>query len=145
MGVDLIQLEERTMPLNTQISVYLKHRVGSLNELCTDLSDAGINIKALSTVDDIDWAVVELIVDDIERAKVVLGKLELRYAESLVLTIELENKPGALAEVIKPLSENNINIVHTFLTGVGRRSLLVLHTTDNKKADAIIRHSVAEH
>lgn len=61
------------------------------------------------------------------------------------MTIELENKPGALAEVIKPLSENNINIVHTFLTGVGRRSLLVLHTTDNKKADAIIRHSVAEH
>ena len=127
------------MPLETQISVFLRNRVGSLNELCTALSEAGINIRAMSTVDDVDWSVVGLIVDDITKAKEILDGLGLRYGESTVLTVDIPNRPGAMAEVTRKLSSANINIVHTFLTATGNNCMVVFLTTDNKKAEEVLR------
>lgn len=126
------------MPLETQLSVFLKNKVGSLNELCTALSEAHINIRAMSTVDDVDWGIVGLIVDEIAKTKEILQKLELRFGESMVLTVAMDNKPGEIARITKKLSENNISIVHTFLTAEGQRSLLVLMTTDNKRANQVL-------
>jgi len=129
---------EVIMPLETQISVFVKNKVGTLNKLCTALSEAHINIKALSTVDDVDWAIVGLIVDDIEKAKTELQKLGLNCGESQVLTVSMDNKPGKIAKITKKLTDNNISILHAFLTAEGKRSLLVLMTTDNKKAAQIL-------
>ncbi len=126
------------MPLETQISVFMKNRVGALNELCTALSEAHINIRGLATVDDVDWAIVGLIVDDLPKTREVLTRLDLRYGESQVLTVPMDNKPGEIARITKPLSENNISILHTYMTAEGNRSLLVLMTTDNKRAEELL-------
>lgn len=126
------------MRMETQLSVFVKNKVGSLNELCTVLSEANINIRALSTVEDVDWSIVGLIVDEIDKAKGILQSQGLKFGESSVLTQSLENKPGELARITKKLSDNNISIVHTYLTAEGRRSCLVLMTTDNKKACKVL-------
>ncbi len=126
------------MALETQLSVFIPNRVGSLNELCTTLSDAHINIRAISTVDDVDWGIVGLIVDEIDKTRSILEDLDLKYGESKVLAVELENKPGNFAEVTKKLTRENINIVHTYATATGNRSLLILLTTDNTKAEQIL-------
>jgi len=46
------------MALETQLSVFVENRVGMLNELCTAISEANINIRGLSTVVEADWAIV---------------------------------------------------------------------------------------
>nr|NIT13946.1 ACT domain-containing protein [Candidatus Dadabacteria bacterium] len=33
------------MAIETQLSVFVKNRVGMLNELCTEISEANINIR----------------------------------------------------------------------------------------------------
>jgi len=126
------------MALETQISVFVKNRVGMLNELCTALSAANINIRGLSTVVESDWAIVGLIVDDTNKTKEVLHKQNLNFAESTVLTVPMDNKPGQIAKITKKLSEQHINIVHASLTAEGERCLLVLMTTDNNKANEIL-------
>ena len=63
------------MPLETQLSVFAQNKVGSLWELSTALAKANINIKALSIVDDQDWGIVKLIVDDPEKTKKIFHKL----------------------------------------------------------------------
>ena len=126
------------MPLDTQISVFVKNKIGALNELCTTLSDARINIRALYTADEMDWAIVGLIVDDTAKTKEVLRKQNLNFGESTVLTITMENKPGQLARITKKLSEKNISIVYASLMAEGQHSLLVLMTTDNKRANEIL-------
>ena len=126
------------MALETQISVFVKNRVGMLNELCTALSEANINIRGLSTVVEADWAIVGLIVDDADKTKEVLRNQNLNSGETTVLTIPMDNKPGQIAKVTKKLSEQNINIVHASLTAEGQRCLLILMTTDNKKANEIL-------
>ncbi len=126
------------MPIEKQLSVFVQNKVGSLGELCEGLSRAGINIRAISIVDDLDWGIVRVIVDDSERAKEILHNLGLMYGEGNVVTVELDNHPGALAEVANALARKKINIESAFATATGERSLLVLSTTDDKKASGVI-------
>ena len=123
------------MPLEKQLSVFVQNKVGSLGELSIALAKANINIKALSIVDDLDWGIVRLIVDEPEKAKEILHKLGLMYGEGRVVTVMLENHPGALAD---KLGKTKINIEQAFLTTAGDVSLLVLSTTDDKKASSVV-------
>ena len=126
------------MPLEKQLSVFVQNKVGSLGELSRALAKANINIKALSIVDDLDWGIVRLIVDEPEKAKEILHKLGLMYGEGQVVTVMLENHPGALAELADKLGKKKINIEQAFLTTAGDVSLLVLSTTDDKKASSVV-------
>ncbi len=126
------------MALETQFSIFVKNRVGMLNELCTAISEANINIRGLSTVVEAESAIVGLIVDDADKTKEVLHEQNLKFGESTVLTVQMDNKPGQIAKITKKLSEQHINIVNASLTAEGEHCLLVLMTTDNKKADEIL-------
>lgn len=126
------------MPLEKQISIFVKNKVGSLSELCTALAKDGVNVRAMYTVDDIDWGVVGMIPDNLEQTKETLKKLGYRFGENTVLTVERDNEPGMLAKIATLLTENNINIVQTFATAAGSRSLIVLLTTDDKKAEKVL-------
>jgi len=126
------------MPLEKQLSVFVQNKVGSLGELSRALAKANINIKALSIVDDLDWGIVRLIVDEPEKAKEILHKLGLMYGEGRVVTVMLENHPGALAELADKLGKKKINIEQAFLTTAGDVSLIVLSTTDDKKASSVL-------
>ncbi len=68
------------MTLEKQLSFFAQNKVGSLGELSTALAKANINIKALSIVDDQDWGIVKLIVDDPEKTKKIFHKLGLTYS-----------------------------------------------------------------
>ncbi len=126
------------MPLEKQLSVFVQNKVGTLGELCRALAKANINIKALSIVDDLDWGIVRLIVDEPEKAKEILHKLGLMYGEGQVVTVMLENHPGALAELADKLGKKKINIEQAFATTSGDVSLIVLSTTDDKKASSVV-------
>lgn len=126
------------MALETQLSVYVKNRIGMLSELCSAISEANINIRGLSTVVEADSAIVGLIVDDVDKAKEVLQEQDLKFGETTVLTVQMDNTPGQIARITKQLSEQHIDIVNATLTAEGKHCLLVLMTTDNKKANEIL-------
>lgn len=126
------------MALETQLSVFVKNRIGMLSELCSAISEANINIRGLSTVVESDSAIVGLIVDDVDKAKEVLHEQDLKFGESTVLTVSMDNIPGQIARITKKLSERHIDIVNAALTAEGEHCLLVLMTTDNKKANEIL-------
>ena len=126
------------MALNKQLSIFVQNKVGSLGELSSALAKAEINIKAISIFDDLEWGIVRLIVDDPEKAKEILHKLGFMYGEGQVVTVELEDHPGALADLADKLAKKKINIEQAFATATQGRSLVVLSTTDDKKANAAI-------
>ena len=126
------------MAIEKQLSVFVQNKVGSLGELCDSLTTANINIRSISIVDDLDWGILRLIVDEPDKTKELLHKLGLMYGESNVLTVELPNHAGALAELADRLSKKKINIEQLHATAAGGASLLVLSTTDDKKANAVL-------
>jgi len=126
------------MALERQLSIFVQNKVGSLGDLSTAFSEAGVNIRAFSVVDDLEWGIVKVVVDDQEKAKEILHNLGLMYGDSQVLTVEVPNHPGSLAELAKSLAKKKINIEQAYATASGEKSLLVLATTDDKKANSLL-------
>ncbi len=126
------------MPFEKQLSVFVQNKVGSLAKLCSELAEANVNIKSLTIADDLDWGIVRLIVDNPDKAKEILHQLNFMYGEGNVLTTEIKNHPGAIAVLANKLTKMKINIEHMFTTTTGENCLLVLTTTDDKKANTIL-------
>ena len=53
---------------------------------------------------------VELVVEDVRRAKKALDEAKLTYKETTAVEQELPNKPGALAEYLDKLAAKGINM-----------------------------------
>jgi len=102
----------------SQISVFLENKSGRLAEVTQALADNNINIRALCIAETIDYGVLRLIANDPALAKKVLSERGFTVTETSVLVVELEDKPGGLARVIKVLAQSGINIeyIYAFLT-----------------------------
>ena len=83
-----------------QISVFLENRAGRLGEVTRVLSEAGINIRALSLADTSDFGILRLIVTDHEKAKQVLKENGFTVGRTNVVAAEMEDQPGGLHSVI---------------------------------------------
>ena len=97
-----------------QLSIFLENRPGGLAKICGTLAEAGINIMALTIHDTVDHAIVRLLADRPVKALLVLEQLGLYILESDVIVMELENQPGALAEVARKLARADINIEYAY-------------------------------
>ncbi|MCM8811575.1 MAG: ACT domain-containing protein [Candidatus Omnitrophica bacterium] len=101
-----------------QLSVFLENRPGGLAKICGTLAEAGINILALTIHDTVDHAIIRLLCDRPVKALLILEQLGLYILESDVIVYELENKPGALAEVARKLARADINIEYAYCSAV---------------------------
>lgn len=97
-----------------QLSIFLENRPGGLAKICGTLSEAGINILALSIHDTVDHAIVRLLADRPVKALLILEQLGLYILESDVVVLDLDNRAGALAEVARKLARADINIEYAY-------------------------------
>jgi hypothetical protein len=113
-----------------QISVFLENRKGRLWEALDALAGAKINIRALSIADTSEFGILRLIVPDPDRAKKVLEKSSFTVKENNVIAVEVADKPGGLAEVLKVLSDSDINVeyLYAFVDKSGEKAVVVLRT-----------------
>lgn len=122
-----------------QLSVFVQNKVGTLKELCTELGRAGVNVLGTLLVDERDWGVVRLVVDDVTKAKAALQKTGYVFGESEVLAVELDNTPGTLADVASKLARESISVEFIYGSGAGPKALMILSTSNNKKASKLLR------
>jgi hypothetical protein len=108
-----------------QLTVSLENQPGKLAQMAQVLADAKVNIVALLVGSSTGPQVV---VDDIRKAKKVLDKAGMSYKDGTLEQFELNNKPGALAEVTGKLAKKGINIDAAYATmpkGAKKAALLV--------------------
>ena len=127
------------MRMETEFSVYLINRPGVLASVTGALARAKINIIALTLSDSGEHGVLRIICDNPAAAREVLGKAHDRWAESEVLVLELENRPGAFASVAQKLADEHININYAYCTGGARGG----RTTAVFKVNDLIHASLA--
>jgi hypothetical protein len=126
-----------------QISVFLENRVGRLEAMLNTLADAEINIRAMTISEDNDDGTVRLIVSNPEKAEEVLTSNNFRVSTPLVIGVTVADKPGAVRDALKIMSENNINIRYLYpLVGCphGNANILV-RVKDTEKSAEILRKS----
>jgi len=113
-----------------QISVFLENRKGRLQEALETIAAAKMNIRALSIADTADFGILRLILPDPEKAKKALQKSNFTVRENDVIVVEVPDKPGGLASVLKILNDADINVeyLYAFVEKSGKKAMVVIRT-----------------
>ncbi len=121
----------------TEIFVVLENRPSTLGELCSHLAENGINIESIGVFHD----TAKLYVKNANKAVKILSKLEYTTETRDVLRVELENRPGALADVTSKLGNKGINIEYCYATISKKRdtAAVILDVSDIDKALKILK------
>jgi hypothetical protein len=123
-----------------QISVFLENKPGALAEVTRILGDAGVNIRALSLADTKDFGILRLIVNDNEKAREILGRRGLTVRKTEVVAVEVPDRPGGLAEILKVLSEADINVeyLYAFVQQSGQNAIIIFRFDETDRAITVL-------
>lgn len=121
----------------TEIFIVLENRPSTLGELCSHLAEHKINIEAIGVFQD----TAKLYVKNISKAMKLLDKLEYTTEMRDVLKVNLENRPGALAEVVAKLGNKGLNIEYCYgtLSKKGDVISVIIDVSDIDKAIKILK------
>ncbi|MDB6032588.1 MAG: Amino acid-binding domain protein [Verrucomicrobiales bacterium] len=128
------------MEITTQLALFLDNRPGMLARVCEALSEAKINIFAITTSDTVDHTVIRMIVSDPRKALLLFEERGTLVVETEVLMMTGDNRPGALAKISHRLGEEKINIEYCYCATPpdAKRGLLILRVSNPKKALKIL-------
>ena len=120
----------------TEIYVILENKPSQLGDLCSFLAENEINVDAIGVFHD----TAKLVVQQLNKAVKLLAKLNYTTELRDVLRIDLENRPGALAEVTTKLGNKGVNIEYCYgtLSRKGGTTSIILDVSDIDKAAAIL-------
>ena len=105
----------------SQISLFLENKPGHLSSVCQTLADAGISIRTLSLADTQRFGILRLIVEDWKRAKAVLEATGCVVNVTEVVATEVEDRPGGLAALLRPLEESGVNVEYMYAFALGNK------------------------
>jgi hypothetical protein len=121
-----------------QLSVFVENTPGHLRAPCQLLADAGINLATLSLADTEQYGILRLIIRDWQRAKAVLEAAGFVVNVTEVVAVEVADRPGGLADVLRAIEQAGINVEYMYAFAEKRdgKAVLVFRFED---ADAAIR------
>jgi hypothetical protein len=121
-------------------SIQLTHHPGDLARVAQALARRGVNIKALAGVSvGGGVAIARILPDDIAVARSALEEARIRFTESEVHLVLLENKPGVLANVTNRLGDAGVNLEAIYITGIADDLVELAIVSDNpKKAKKVL-------
>lgn len=123
-----------------QISVFMENKVGRIMEITEVLAKNNINIRALSLADTSDFGILRMIVDNIEKTLKVLKAKGFIVKDSYVVAVEVPDKPGGLAAVLKVLGKKGINVeyMYAFFKQPENKALLIFRFENPEDAASIL-------
>ncbi|MBC7117943.1 MAG: ACT domain-containing protein [Methanobacteriaceae archaeon] len=115
-----------------QISIFLENKKGRLWKALNTLKNASINIRALYLADTSEFGILRLIVPEPEKAKKILEENDFAVKTNEVIAVELEDKPGGLASILKILKDSQINLeyIYAFVHEKKDKAILFLKADD---------------
>ena len=109
--------------------------VGMMAKVCSAISDAGVNIRAISAYVKEGKGYFMLLTDDNSKAEEALKSSGFTPSQEEAVAVELENEVGAAKKLAKKLADAKINLRYCYgSTGNGTMALLVFNSSDNEKA-----------
>jgi len=126
-----------------QISIFLENKAGRLAEVTRVLSEAGVNIRALSLADTSDFGILRLIVDDNDKAKAALKEKGFTVGKTDVVAVEVEDRPGGLSRILGVLSQGNVNVeyMYAFVQFSGKDAVLIFRFDDIDAAVKLLQEN----
>ena len=124
----------------TQLSVFLMNQPGALVDAVRSISDAGINIRAMSIAEANDFGILRIIVSDTDAVCKLLGEKYL-FSKTEVVAAQMNDRSGALYPILVVLNEANINIeyMYAFTGSDPQEAYVVFRVNDVKLAEEVLK------
>lgn len=118
-----------------QLAVFMENRAGRVAEITGVLGAAGVNIRGFSVSDTDGFGILRLVVDAPEEAARALRDAGFTVRETDVICIDLPDRPGGLAEVLRVVGEAGVNIEYEYSLV---STYVVLNVADPDRALALL-------
>ena len=96
-----------------QLSVFIENKKGKLSDAVKTISEAGINMRAMSIGDSDVFGILRLIVSDTAKAYSLLSE-DMIVKVTDVIAVKMSDKEGALYTVLRVLEKADINVEYTY-------------------------------
>jgi hypothetical protein len=124
-----------------QIVVSIENAPGRLLDVTSALGQAGINLRALNLVDTGAFGQLRLLVSNVSKARRILMEMAIPAYVNEVVAAEIEDKPGSLADILRPLKEANVQVIFTYaFIGFSQdKAVMIFRFSDNDKAVEVLQ------
>ena len=124
-----------------QLSVFVENKKGRIAEITRLLAEHEVDIRALSIADTADYGILRLIVDDPEKASLVLKAADVTVSITNVVGIAVDDKPGAFAAAMEVLNDGDVDVeyAYAFITREPGKAYVILRPSDREKAVAVFK------
>ena len=124
----------------SQLSIFAENKPGKLAAVTHILAQEGVNIRATTISTSDTFGVINLIVDQPEKAQQALTKAGMLVKLRRVLAVLLEDQPGGLDKLAQLLVREGINVnnAYGFVLENQVRAVFVVDVDHLEKAERII-------
>ncbi|OGP62208.1 MAG: amino acid-binding protein [Deltaproteobacteria bacterium RBG_13_49_15] len=125
-----------------QISVSIENSPVRLYEVTKAFGDAGINLRALNLVETGGgFGLLRLLVSDVATTRRILMKKHMPAQVDEVVAVEIEDRPGSLANLLKFLLDANVHVLYTyaFVGFSSGKAVMIFRFSDNDKAIEVLK------
>jgi hypothetical protein len=118
-----------------QLSVFVENKPGHLADTLGTLATGGVNIRSFTIADTTDYGILRLVVDQVDLAKAALEEAGYVVVEHPVVCALLPDRPGALAAVVRLVSESGLDIEYVYQ---GTRDSLLVKTEELERMEELL-------
>ena len=124
-----------------QISVFVENKQGRLHMLTDVLAREGIDLKAMTIADTMDFGIMRCIVQDPEKTLKVIRDNNFTASITEVIAVEVPDVPGGLSNVLGILSDNGISVeyLYSFVRMHKNNALIIFRVEDPEAAVKILK------
>jgi hypothetical protein len=122
------------------LSVFVVNEPGKLEKITRVLSDAGLNIRAVSMASTGEFGVVRVLVNDPDRGLAALKESRFTATKRRIMVAQIDDAPGAMHGLLVALSAAQINVedCYGFVIEEGKRAAIVLEVEKFPEAEKAI-------
>lgn len=132
-------MNQRKVNRMKEFRLSLPHRPAELANVAEALARKGVNLKSVAGLAEGNKATIALVGHDVNALRQALQDARIRFEEAELLTVELEDQPGQLADLTAKLSTAGVNITSLYVLGKeGSKVQLGLTTDQIPKAKKVL-------
>ncbi|MDQ1278053.1 MAG: hypothetical protein QG555_1095 [Thermodesulfobacteriota bacterium] len=124
----------------SQLSIFSENKPGKIAAVTSVLAKENVNIRATTISTSDTFGVINLLVDDPERAQAALTRTGMLVKIRNVLAVLLDDRPGGLDRLAQLLTKENVNVNNAYGFVLENRvsAVFVVDVDQLEKAERII-------